>query len=89
MDNIQLFIEIFTFIVLSVALLLNFDYAATNKTAWSQFKVLAIAASIVGLIVYFRVLCQYSFIFLILGILSIGKRNNSNGTKQDRSIYNR
>ncbi len=87
MGSIQLFIEIFTFIVLVIALFVNVDYAAQRKTAWANFKIVAIAASIVGLIVYFRILAQYSFIFLIIGILSLGKRNNSNG-KQNSKVHN-
>jgi len=88
MDKVQLFIEIFTFIVLVVALFVNVDYAAHKKSAWANFKILAIAASIVGLIVYFRILAQYSFLFLIIGILSIGKRNNRDGTKQNLKVNN-
>lgn len=87
MGSVQLIIEIFTFIVLVIALFVNVDYAAHKKTAWANFKILAIAASIVGLIVYFRILAQYSFIFLIIGILSIGKRNNSDG-KQNTKVHN-
>lgn len=88
MGRIQLFIEVFTFIVLVIALFVNVDYAAHKKTAWANFKILAIAASIVGLIVYFRVLAQYSFLFLIMGIFSIGKRNKSNGRKQNIKLHN-
>lgn len=87
MNIIQLLVEIFTFIVLVIALFVNVDYQAQKKTAWANFKVFAIAASIVGLIVYFRILAQYAFIFLIIGILSIGKRNNSNGRKRNIKVH--
>lgn len=83
MGSVQLFIEIFTFVVLVIALFVNVDYAESKKSAWANFKIFAIAASIVGLIVYFRVLAQYSFLFLIFGILSTSKRNKSNGAKQN------
>lgn len=86
MDKIQLFVEIFTFIVLLIALFVNVDYAESKKSTWAQFKVFAIATSIVGLIVYFKVLAQYSFLFLIFGFLSTGKRHKSNGRKQDFKI---
>lgn len=79
---LQLIIEILTFIVLSMALFINIDRASVKKNQWAKFKVVAIAATIVGLIVYFRLLAQYSFILLILGILSIRKKKD-NGAKQN------
>ena len=84
MNIVQLIIEIFTFIILVVALFVNVDYQAHKKTVWANFKVFAIAASLVGLIVYFRILAQYAFIFLIIGILSINQRRG----KQDSKIHN-
>lgn len=79
---VQLIIEILTFIVLSIALFVNINRAEQKKNQFAKIKVVAIAAAIVGLIVYFRLLAQYSFILLILGILSISKKKG-NGAKQN------
>ena len=85
MDKVHLIVSIFTFTVLVVALFVNFDYVVENKTALGKLKVLFIISSIVGLIIFFRILAQYSFVFLIAALLSIGK--NKHGNKQDSSIH--
>jgi len=69
MAKIQLLIEIFTFAVLIVALVINVRYAEEKRDAWHKFKVFALVASLLGLIMWFKDLARFSFVFLIIAIL--------------------
>jgi len=74
----QLIVEILTFIMLISALFINIGYLENKATVWHRFKVFAIAASFVTFIFYFKVLAQYSFLFIISALLTIEKKKNKN-----------
>jgi len=78
---VQLIIEIITFVLLCTALMLNIDRAAQTKSMLANMKVFIIAASIVGMIVYFKPIAQHSFLFIILAILSIRRKNGKQNIK--------
>ena len=86
MGVIQMIFEIFTFIVLFASLFFNVDRNYHKKSSITQFKLISIISSIVGLIVFWRYLAQYSILFLIIGIISIGKRKESNGEQQNSKV---
>ena len=77
----QLIIEIITFIILLRALFVNINKMENKATFWLKFKVFAIAASFVTFIFYFKVLAQYSFLFMMFAILTIGKNKKQDDNK--------
>lgn len=86
MDRFYLLSEIFTFIFLIVALFSNAKVAEQRHDAWHKFKVVMIAASIVGLIVWAKELARYSILFLIAALFSLDKNSKKNGEKQNSAM---
>jgi len=75
----QLFIQIFVFVLLFTAFWINIYHAEKNPNFWHKFKVIVVAAAI---ILSFKTLAKYSLLFIAIGIASlIEKKNKQNGTK--------
>lgn len=77
---LQLIIEIFAFIAGVLSLCIDIPIASERKDKWHRFKVFAVAAALVSMLVYYKEMAKYSFVLIFIYIInSAAEKKQKNG----------